>query len=152
MNAPETGEISSQASITGATLDANPNNNATGPVSIIAINPEDLITNITVRQVSEAVEISWEATTEVIAVGYNLYRSGSQTGERTRLNPEPVPTQTPGRLVSIGHSYLDTSATPGRTYYYWVEMIDRNGETIEEGISLSTFNYLFLPSVMRMIF
>jgi hypothetical protein len=39
---------------------------------------------------------------------------------------------------------------PGKTYYYWVEMIDRDGALVEEGTSLSTFNFLFLPSIMRM--
>ena len=114
VNVAQTGEISSQARISSVIADANPNNNDTGPVNIIAINPDDLITNVSVRQVSEAVEISWEATTEVTTVGYNLYRSESQTGERTRLNAAPVPTQTAGHLVAVGHTYLDTSVSPGK--------------------------------------
>jgi hypothetical protein len=147
-----TGEISSQASISSAIADSNLNNNDAGPLYTVAINPDDLITDVSTRQLSGAVEISWQATTEVAAVGYNVYRSDSQTGERILLNAVPIPTQAAGHLVSIGHSYLDTSVTLGKTYFYWVEMVDQNGVIVEEETSLSTFNFMFLPTVMLKTF
>jgi uncharacterized repeat protein (TIGR01451 family) len=148
VSVPLTGEISSHASISGAITDSDPDNNEAGSVNIIAINPDDLITNISVSQVFETVEISWEATTEVAATGYNLYRSESQNGERTLLNPVPVPTQTPSHLVSLKHSYLDLTSASGKSYYYWIEMINQNGTAAEEGTFFRTSNFLFLPSVM----
>jgi hypothetical protein len=49
-------------------------------------------------------------------VGYHVYRSDSETGVKTRINPVLVETTT----------FVDEYVDAGKTYYYWVTAIDES--------------------------
>lgn len=72
--------------------------------------------------------ISWSTESELDIIGFNLYRSDSPDGPFTKINGELIP---PAADPFIGgdHSYVDTDVARGKTYYYQLESVDRNGNT-----------------------
>jgi hypothetical protein len=72
--------------------------------------------NLTATSQSGGVLLDWDDTTTAGLDGYNVYRAVSPGGTRTRLNQA---------LVSAS-AYVDSTGTPGTTYYYAVTAV--NGE------------------------
>lgn len=70
--------------------------------------------------------IRWTTENEIDVLGYNLYRSDTPDGEFVQVNTTLIK---PGAdpLVSHEHTYVDEGRVRGRTYYYILETIDRNG-------------------------
>lgn len=70
--------------------------------------------------------IQWTTENEIDVLGYNLYRSDTPDGEFVQVNSTLIkPSADP--LVSHEHTYTDEGRVRGRTYYYILETIDRNG-------------------------
>jgi len=70
--------------------------------------------------------IRWTTENEIDVLGYNLYRSDTPDGEFVQVNTTLIkPAADP--LVSNEHTYVDEGRVRGRTYYYILETIDRNG-------------------------
>ena len=70
--------------------------------------------------------IRWTTENEIDVLGYNLYRADSPDGELVQVNDVLIkPSLDP--LVSSEHSFVDEGRVRGRTYYYVLETIDRNG-------------------------
>ena len=70
--------------------------------------------------------IRWTTENEIDVLGYNLYRADSPDGELVQVNDVLIkPSLDP--LVSSEHSFVDEGRARGRTYYYVLETIDRNG-------------------------
>jgi hypothetical protein len=67
---------------------------------------------------AHSVGLSWDASTSASIAGYNVYRSGSQSGPFTRLN---------GSLVS-GLAYTDGTVVGGDTYFYVTTAVDEHGD------------------------
>jgi hypothetical protein len=82
------------------------------------------------------VVVEWETASEVEAVGFYVYRAATALngwGEAVRLNAEMVAAQWPGSPVGGRYGYLDGTARPGVTGYYWLEAIDVYGTAIRYG-------------------
>ena len=79
------------------------------------------------------IRLDWATATELDNVGFNLYRAESLEGERLRLNPSLIPAQAPGSPVGAEYTWLDATAQPGITYYYWLEDVDLYGRTTSTG-------------------
>jgi hypothetical protein len=62
-------------------------------------------------------ELSWGISPETDLAGYNVYRSEQANVQAPRLNPE----------LLLTPAFQDTSAAPGRTYFYRVTAVDRSG-------------------------
>ena len=70
--------------------------------------------------------LTWTTESELDIIGFNLYRADSLEGEFIKLNNELIP---PAVDPFIGgeHTYVDENVIRGKTYYYQLETVDRNG-------------------------
>lgn len=84
--------------------------------------------------------LNWETANESDNLGFNLYRSASSNGPKTRVNASLIPTKVPpGSLLGAAYSYADTGSDlstglkPGQTYFYWLESVSISGKTDQYG-------------------
>lgn len=76
------------------------------------------------------VTVKWTTGTEISNAGFNLYRSSTELGERTKLNGGLIAAR--GDATSGSSYYL--SDTPGYgTFYYWLEDVASGGSTTLHG-------------------
>ena len=77
--------------------------------------------------------LTWETANEIDNLGFNIYRADSQVGQLVKINPYMIVSQDPGSVAGAAYSFLDESAAPGATYYYWLEDIDASGTATKHG-------------------
>ena len=86
--------------------------------------------------VDEEVLISWETLAEVNTLGFNLYRSETQDGEKVLVNPELIMSNlAPGSLGGALYEYLDEANAAEA--YYWLEEIEIDGTATSYGWTLA---------------
>ena len=73
--------------------------------------------------------LTWETASELDNVGFNIYRAGRLDGTLKKINKELIPAQAVGTMMGAEYSYIDKPLKPWKTYYYWLESVDLNGET-----------------------
>ena len=78
---------------------------------------------------SKAIHLTWETTSEIENLGFNVYRAESLNNERIQLNSEIVASVAPGSPNGHVYDYMDSSVTPGVSYTYWLEDLDIYGKT-----------------------
>jgi uncharacterized repeat protein (TIGR01451 family) len=82
----------------------------------------------TAKQAGNAVELEWRTATELNNRGFHLYRNTSEDFDSAvRLTDSLIPGQGRGLTGGATYQFLDATAESGRTYYYWLEDIDLNG-------------------------
>ena len=79
------------------------------------------------------VQLNWETANEIDNVGFNIYRAETQSGQMVKINPYLIASQNLGSAAGAAYSFLDESAVPGATYYYWLEDIDAAGVATRQG-------------------
>ncbi|QLQ06910.1 MAG: Ig-like domain-containing protein [Anaerolineae bacterium] len=85
-------------------------------------------------QQGETVLVSWETTSELGNLGFNLYRGSSPDGWDRQLNDVLIPSQAPGSPGGFAYTWTDQAdLTPGATYYYWLEDVNLAGATALHG-------------------
>jgi hypothetical protein len=77
--------------------------------------------------------VSWETANELDNLGFNLYRSAWRNGNRAKVNGRLIASVAPGSATGATYTFLDESAAPGRSYYYWLEDLDLNGSAAQHG-------------------
>ncbi len=77
--------------------------------------------------------LTWETATEFDNLGFHLYRAGAADGPRTRLTDRLIPSQDPGSPVGATYTFVDETAAPGSTYFYWLEDVDVYGVATPHG-------------------
>ena len=82
---------------------------------------------------NNGVLLTWETASEIDNLGFNLYRADSQVGQLVKINANLIASQNLGGAVGAAYSFLDESAVPGTTYYYWLEDIDASGTATKNG-------------------
>ncbi|MEM7355408.1 MAG: discoidin domain-containing protein, partial [Acidobacteriota bacterium] len=101
------------------------------------LTPPETIVSLTTRVDGGDVTLTWEANSEVDLVGYHVYRSTTLSNPRhrlaVRLTDSPI-TET---------TYLDPDRND-RTYYYWVNAIDEQGN--ESDFAAETRADVFTPT------
>jgi hypothetical protein len=76
----------------------------------------------------QGVSLSWSTEDEQRLAGWNIYRGNGPLGPFSRLNPYLVPAGgMEGRPMS--YVFVDSSAQPGRKYYYQLEGVTFEGFT-----------------------
>jgi len=96
----------------------------------INFNPIPLaveLASFTATPQSRSIQVDWETVSEVDNVGFNLYRAESPGGRQIRLNASLIPSKGPGSPIGYSYSFVDRTARPGRTYYYWLEDLSVHG-------------------------
>jgi hypothetical protein len=73
--------------------------------------------------------LEWETASEINNIGFNLWRSTSETGSYVKLNASLIPSQALGSVVGAYYSYTDSDVINGTTYYYKLESVDTNGSS-----------------------
>jgi hypothetical protein len=72
--------------------------------------------------------LKWQVSNESNVYGYMIYRGDSENGQFLRVNKEIIHVDaTKGDGVTSTYVWRDDSATPGRTYWYYIGMINRDG-------------------------
>lgn len=83
---------------------------------------------------TQAITLSWETFTESNTLGYNLYRSDSADGPRTRLNAELIPPGTySGSPFGSVYEYQDLGVALGQRLFYWLEHTSVYGRSLLYG-------------------
>lgn len=96
-----------------------------------------------------AVQVAWETASELEVIGFNVYRAETLDGARTLLNPALLAAHHPGDVDGSSYSYLDITAQPGRTYYYWVEVIAASGSILSMPMQAAVWYALYLPTIQQ---
>ncbi|MDI6696451.1 MAG: C25 family cysteine peptidase [Anaerolineales bacterium] len=144
------GQINSQAMISSTTPEEDLDNNTSGPVQLWVANPSAvLLSSPVARPYLLAVEVSWQTGNELGVHGFNIYRSLSPDGDKTLLNPQPIPSLLGSQVGGASYSYLDNTATPGVTCYYWVEVLSDFGAALFESSPVRVNSSTFIPLVVR---
>jgi hypothetical protein len=82
--------------------------------------------------------LAWETATELDNLGFNLYRADSPDGKRSQINGRLIPSEMSGNAMGATYTYLDETAAPGQTYYYWLEDVDVHGLVGKHGPAEAT--------------
>jgi len=81
--------------------------------------------------------LQWQTISEVAVMGFHLYRSEAADGRLTRLNEALVPAQAPGSPSGAAYSFLDGTAVPGVSYYYWLDVVEIHGGATRHGPAIA---------------
>ena len=82
--------------------------------------------------------LTWETATELDNLGFNILRADSADGERIQVNRRLIPSEMSGNAMGATYTYLDETAAPGQTYYYWLEDVDVHGLAGKHGPAEAT--------------
>jgi hypothetical protein len=104
-------------------FDSTATGNHTGSLTVASTASGPMTVPLSATIAAEApaahsVGLSWDASSSASIAGYNVYRSGSQSGPFSRLN---------GSLVS-GLTYTDSTVVGGDTYFYVTTAVDAQGD------------------------
>lgn len=76
----------------------------------------------------DGIRLSWAIKSHAQVYGFNVYRAESRAGPFVRVNRDLV--RDGEDLADAGQrrfTWIDTSATAGRTYYYYVDVVSGSG-------------------------
>ncbi len=77
--------------------------------------------------------IAWETVSELHNLGFNLWRGVTPISPTLKLNSYLIPSQAPGGVDGYAYSYEDNAVDPNKTYYYWLDDMDLNGQITRHG-------------------
>lgn len=80
---------------------------------------------------ANGVRVVWVTVNEQNTLGFRLYRATTANGSLTRLTGL-IPTQAPNG-GGARYEFVDTSAEVGNFYYYYLDAIGTNGQTLRYG-------------------
>lgn len=87
-----------------------------------------LLADLTAAQQGDAIQVTWETTTEQNNRGFNLYRGTTSDAWDRQLNTELIPSQAQGSASGFVYTWQDADdLVNSQPYYYWLQDIDVNG-------------------------
>jgi hypothetical protein len=78
------------------------------------------------------VMVKWTTAVEIENAGFNLYRADSADGSYVRINPKLIPAKS-NPISGRTYPYLDKDVERGKTYFYKLEDVDLQGNTMMHG-------------------
>ena len=83
----------------------------------------------------ESIVLRWQTAFETDNIGFNVYRSETLIREDAiQLNQELIASLVPpGSTFGADYEFIDNSALPYTTYFYWIEDVDVNGTITTHG-------------------
>ncbi len=78
------------------------------------------------------VTLEWQTASEVGTLGFLIYRSEQPDGDYIQLTPRMLPAAT-DPLAGGTHTYRDTTAQAGITYFYLLEDLEADGTRTRHG-------------------
>lgn len=118
MAKPEPLDISSIVRETATPQDAQPAKPAADPV------PAEKVSR---ARGSGPVQLKWTARHDERLYGYMVYRSEDRAGPFRRVSERPVPTRSGKVGDTSEYGFTDEAVQPGKTYYYYIDSLGRNG-------------------------
>jgi hypothetical protein len=107
------------------------------------------MSGMTARPQVDGLHIEWSTAMELDVYGFDVYRSTGPAETPVKLNAELIPAQAIGGSFGADYSYIDATAQPGVTYYYWLEVQQIEGPE-RFGPQEATMNFWrFFPLVRR---
>lgn len=101
--------------------------------TIYVYNPTAItLDSFTATAARKSIALDWKTTNEQNNLGFNIYRSTSETGLKVKLNKNLIPTNVPpGSNIGASYEFVDTSKDLKNktTYYYWLEALDLHGNS-----------------------
>jgi len=153
VSTPVVYEISTRT-VTGIPVQNNELTNCT----FVNFNPRDptgvVLGSFVANSLPGGVMLTWETFSETNTLGFKLYRSATQDGERVPLNNGDMiltlnpPSSTSGAV----YSFFDPDVLPGETYYYWLQEYSLDPFMVNEEKAVSVtcwWNWLFLPLITK---
>jgi MSHA biogenesis protein MshQ len=129
--------------------------NQSDPGTFIQVGDEEeeptgiVISALSATSCDNHILVSWETLLELNILGFNIYRSETLYGEPTQLNQELIPSQALGNITGSHYEYVDSTAQPGVTYYYWLEIVGIDEVSRMGPVTATALFPLFIPIVVR---
>lgn len=122
--------------ITTSARESDLTNNSPDPAATTMYVYPDAPTSVglasfTAAPAGDGVRLAWETASELDLLGFNLYRAVEEDGEPAAINAALIPSQAPGSTQGASYTYLDATAKPGVTYFYWVQTVTLHGTTAQ---------------------
>lgn len=92
------------------------------------------------QAISDAIRLTWQTTSEVNNLGFNVYRSSTVEVPTMPQNGALLPSQGPGSTQGFAYEWLDSTAESGILYHYWLEDVDRDGTRTLHGPVTATLS------------
>jgi hypothetical protein len=86
------------------------------------------LTSFEVSALARGAQLRWQTANEVENLGFTILRSERGEGPYEPVSTSLIPVSPGGQ-----YSYVDESVQSGRTYYYKIRDVDRNGRTTDNG-------------------
>ena len=100
------------------------------PIYTYGCNPNAVeLSSFAASRLRRKITLEWETASELDIVGFNLYRSGRLDGTKKKLNTNPISAANPLLNEGATYSYLDKVNKLDKAYFYWLEIVDREGNT-----------------------
>lgn len=80
--------------------------------------------------------LKWETATELGMLGANVWRSNKRGGTYVKVNVNVIRAKTPGTIGGNAYRFKDKSVTPGKKYFYKIELVGAAGGTLERSESI----------------
>jgi len=90
------------------------------------------LSSFTAEAKESKVALKWETGIEIDNVGFNILRSESENGNYAKINKKLI-TAKGSTTKGAEYSLVDKKVKSGKTYYYKLEDIDRNGTSTLHG-------------------
>ncbi len=101
----------------------------------------------------DGVMLTWETVSELDVLGFNLYDAASTGGPWTRLNPQLIPSQSPGSSAGATYRWYEADVTLGSARWYRLESVSSDGQAIVIGATSLTSGVptarAWLPTILE---
>lgn len=101
--------------------------------------PVELTSFTTAFTVDKKVKLTWVSQSEVIMLGYRLYRSETNNQASAELIT-PTMVEATNTSTEQTYSHIDTEVETGHKYYYWLESVDMFGSEFFGPVSVDIQN------------